>query len=327
MTKGDARTSPFLFPVMNTTSLSIIIISYNTCDLTLGCIGSLQQTCSLPFSLVVVDNHSTDGTVEAIRLKYPEVQIIESAKNSGYAAAVNTGIRSTESEICLVTNADVKFLQHAVEALYEFISSTPDVGVAGLQQIYPDGSWQRSFGLYPGLKAGLYDVFGVNSLINKREKLRFNTGKSRNIPKEVEYVDGAIFMTRRTAFDDVGGFDEGFFFYSEETDYCYRLRKKGWKNVFCPWIRSEHVRGASSSSLPGKESIQLLIDGQIRFINKHSGKSVLRLYMITELLYFSIGGAISIIISAYKKNTEFWKRKRKVYALFSRAWKNALSDI
>jgi len=304
--------------------LDIIIISFNTRDLTLRCIASVMETCTLPHTITVVDNNSSDGTVKAIKARYTDVNIIERTTNGGYAAAVNTGMAATSSEICLITNADTRYFPKAIDELYNFMSVVPNAGTAGLQQVYPDGSWQRSHGYYPGIKFGIYDILGINKFINYRNAKAFNANKNQFVPKETEYIDGAILMTRRTAFDEVGGFDEAFFFYAEETDYCFRLRKKGWKNMLCPWIRSEHIRGASSNAFPHKESVQLLVDGKIIFLKKHYGKFVLTFFTIMEFIHFFSTEAIAKTARLFMPDTQFWNRKQELYAKFLTAWKKNL---
>ncbi len=307
--------------------LDVIIISFNTRDLTLRCIQSVKETCALPHSITVVDNNSTDDTASIVQKTYPDTQLIKCASNMGYAAAVNAGMAKTDADICLITNADVLFFPNAIAQLHQYITAHSDVGVTGLQQVYPDGSWQRSYGWYPGIKSGLYDLFGINKFANFLHRRRFVKPNKPQIPLKVEYLDGAILMTRRKAFDEVGGFDESFFFYAEETDYCFRLQKNGWKNIFCSWIYSEHIRGASSTALPRIESVQLLVNGKIQFIKKHAGQNFLILYTLLELLYFYNAETTAKILTLFSKNSPFWQRKCEHYAIFTGVWQDVLLQL
>ncbi len=256
---------------MPTPAADIIIISYNSARTTLDCIKSIHDTAGSDlFNIIVVDNNSADNTIELIRTEYPETQIIKNQSNLGYAAAVNIGVKHSQSEYLIISNSDVVYHKGSIINLVNYLKSNPDVGAAGPQQVYADGSWEYSFGSLPGLMLGLKDLFFISSLQRALRKLAWAQFKIDRWPREVAYIDGAVMAVHKAEFDKSGGFDEDFFFYSEEADFCHRLRKRNLKVVFNPASTVTHLRGKSiDSSTSLHTSTSMMIKGQLLFCQKH----------------------------------------------------------
>ncbi|MCK5742034.1 MAG: glycosyltransferase, partial [Chlorobi bacterium] len=191
--------------------IEAIIISYNSRDITLRCIQSMiEYSGGLKLGITVVDNASSDDTVAAIQTNYPDVRVIVNNKNLGYAAAVNIGAEACDAPFLLISNSDVFYHEDSIRTLYEYIISDPEIALTGLQQEYPDGSWQYSFGYLPGKRLILNNYLFLNTLISLGRKILFKLEMSHDKPKSVEYIDGAVHFVRKADFDSLGGFDEDY---------------------------------------------------------------------------------------------------------------------
>ena len=232
--------------------LSIIIINYNTKDLIVQCINSipmgLGNTDILSYEIIVVDNASTDGSVEMIRSIFTTVKIIQNSVNKGYAYAVNRGIEAASGEYLLILNSDIMFTNNCLLPLINYIKENPRTGIVGPQLIYPNGILQRSYGSIPSLSQAFLDVFfirfiwvQIKNLLKKRLGYNFDLNS-----KSVSYIDGASMFIRREVVQEIGYFDERFFFYAEDADFCFRAHKKKWDIMFIPQSQIIHRRGASS---------------------------------------------------------------------------------
>ncbi|MFH1051457.1 MAG: glycosyltransferase family 2 protein [bacterium] len=278
---------------MGKQSTDIVIISYNTLNHTLECIKSINQTAKDIINLIiVVDNGSTDGTLDAIKSKYPDIKLISNNENLGYARAVNIGVKSSNSDFVIISNNDVIYPNDSIEYLLEYLIENTKVGAVGPQQLYPDGDYQYSFGDLPGTKLGLKKLFLINHFQEYLKKK--NWRNDRAITKQVPYLDGAVIATKRIAFDEVEGFDEDYFFYTEEADYCHKLKQKGWAIIHNPKALVTHFRGASDSynglnkknhNGLNKKKYSEMISSKIKFCKKHLSFQSGKLYIICEIVY------------------------------------------
>ena len=244
-----------------------VIVTYNSGQHVGPCLTSLQGA---GIRIVAVDNDSRDDTLNIVRNWFPDVRLIATEKNLGYGKALNLGVSQTTSPLLLLANADTVFPANSIEALAAFVVARPKVGVAGPQEVFPDGSWQRSHGEIPGLAEGLETLLGITSIADAVDRLRCRYLPSSRAER-VGYVDGAVMMIRRSAFDEIGGFDVDFPYYCEDADFCLRMRGAGWGVVSVPSIRVTHVRGGSSTKVEGYSDRLLLALATARyhFIKKH----------------------------------------------------------
>jgi N-acetylglucosaminyl-diphospho-decaprenol L-rhamnosyltransferase len=220
---------------------------------------------------VVVDHGSTDGTVERVRERFPDVRVIEQS-NAGYGAGLNAAFRASSPRYWLVINSDAWVVGDAVERLVAFADAHSDAAVVAPRLRNPDGTLQRSVRGFPTLWRLATEYFFLRKLAPGSHAL--NAFYASRFPhdevREAEFVMGACMLVRREAADTVGLFDEDFFMFSEETDWCYRFRQAGWKVLFFPGAEFVHVGGATTSQNWGPMYREQL-RGHLRFLAKHGG--------------------------------------------------------
>jgi hypothetical protein len=271
--------------------------------------------------IIVLDNASTDDTQEKVTNEFPQVLFIKSEKNSGYAAAINNAFKYSNSNYIIVSNADVIFFEYALHRLTEFLHNNPSVGICGPQQQYFDGSWEYSYGDYPGIKIALKDLFLISSFQRFIRSSFWNHWKIDKNPREVDYIDGAVMAIKREAFNNINGFDEDFFFYTEEADFCYRLKKNGWSVFFHPKANVMHFRGGSSSKIGMNENvIKQLIQSKILFCKKHYSFTYLKIYIFVESLSSKVLSYFWYIIYKIGINKKMSKQKYYMFQLINQAW-------
>lgn len=269
-----------------------VIISHNNKELTEQAIESVYSSTLQPKKTILVDNCSIDGTVEYFREKFPNVYIIRNESNVGYASAVNRGFRESESAIVIVSNNDVIIRSDVFEVLINDLEVSPKIGVIGVLQKYPNGKNQHSYGVIPGICSAIKELLLIESVKTKLINKFYPTFLGKNIVR-VGYVDGAFMAIRKEAFVDVNGFDENFFFYFEESDFCKRVQDKGW--FVCIDLRGEiiHYRGQYSTNKTGLEypRIKLFVESLNKYSKKHFRPFKRKLYLfikISEYLFASI---------------------------------------
>ncbi|MBU4463327.1 MAG: glycosyltransferase family 2 protein [Proteobacteria bacterium] len=221
--------------------VSIIIVNWNTKKLLLDCIYSIHETVkNISFEIWLVDNASTDGSVEAVKQNYPDVKIIQNKKNLGFAAANNIALERMRGQYALLLNTDTILTNGAVEDLFDFMEKNSDAGMACGQLLNQDGSKQNSVANFPGL----HSLICNESLLQILFPRKF-PGKRREYkkPVEVDSCIGACLMVRKKAMDEVGLLDKRYFFFFEETDWAYRMKQSGWKIYFVPSAKIFHIQG------------------------------------------------------------------------------------
>ena len=220
------------------------------------------------YETIVVDNGSTDGTPAFVRERFPEARLIEQG-NVGMGGGNNAGMRVASGRYFLLLNADAWMLDDSVERLVEFAESHPDAAIVGPRLRNPDGTLQRSVRGFPTLWRLATEYLFLRKLAPRSRALNafYGGGFAHDDAREVEWLYGPCLLVRRDAVDAVGLFDEDFFMFSEETDWCYRFRAAGWKVYFFPGAEVTHVGGASHGGTLYRENLR----GHLRFFAKHHG--------------------------------------------------------
>jgi N-acetylglucosaminyl-diphospho-decaprenol L-rhamnosyltransferase len=248
--------------------VSVVVVSYNTRERLLACLAALEGRVLAPHEVIVVDNASADGSVAAVRVRFPAVTVIANTENVGFSRANNQGLRHARGPYALILNSDAEVAPGCVDALGAVLDARPDVGIVGPRTRFPDGRIQVSFGPMLAPRAEWRQrrlVRGVQG--GDPEALRQAEALAAT-EHEPAWVSGSCLLARRSAIDAVGLFDEGFFLYEEDVDLCVRVRQAGWRVVFSPAAEVVHHLGSSMGQPGGGLEYHR---SHIRFYAKHHG--------------------------------------------------------
>ncbi|MCL5104332.1 MAG: glycosyltransferase family 2 protein [Armatimonadetes bacterium] len=252
--------------------LSIIIVNWNTRELLLRCVESIRQSIKgLSHEIIVIDNGSTDGSVEAVRARFPDAHLIANDTNLGFAAANNLGLEKATGEIVLLLNPDTTVPPDAIGSMLDFLSGHPEVGIVGPRLVGSDGEPQiSSFGMFPSVtEAALHALriwrIAPRSSLAKRFLVRPEEGEDWAY---AAHLLGACLLMPRKVIDEIGGFDEGFFLFLEETDLCCRARKAGYKLAYYTGASIVHLGEQSMQNILNRSG-GLYIRSYNRFCAKH----------------------------------------------------------
>ena len=236
--------------VVTAAGVTAIVVSYNVRELLLQCLESLEagRSAGVLDDIIVVDNSSADGSAQAVLDIFRSVRVIE-APNNGYGAGANIGIRAGNAGFLLILNPDTIVPPTAVQRLSTYLASNPDVAIAAPRLRYPDGSIQSSRRRFPSRLTPVFESTSFARLWPQNRWARNYRMDDRDEAetRHVDWVVGACLMVRRAAIDNAGSFDESFWMYCEETEWCWRLRRRGWKVAYVPDAEIVHHEGASSS--------------------------------------------------------------------------------
>lgn len=290
--------------------LSIIILSYNTRQLTLDCVDSiLKNTHDLDYEIIVVDNGSTDDSAPALK-KYakthPRVIFIEAGENLGFGKGNNLGVKHGQGEYLLFLNSDTIIFDNAIKEAYDYASSKDDLGVYSCRLLNPDKTVQPSGGHFPGLlnlfawQLFVDDIPVLGTLIPS-----FHPQKSTyDQDKKLDWVTGAFMIIPRNVFEKVNGFDEKIFMYTEEMELTYRISKLGYKTYFRTTPSIIHLGGASGGSF-------LALTSEVKYIlyfwKKH--KPAWQLPLV-KLAFFT-GSLLRLLLFGIIKGDE---KSRRTYS-------------
>ncbi|MDN5276155.1 MAG: hypothetical protein PWR01_120 [Clostridiales bacterium] len=267
--------------------ISIIIPNYNGKDLVRQLIESVYNNDTinkLTYEIIVVDNNSSDGSVEYLKSLFCDIKIISNKKNLGYAKAVNQGYQLSRGEFIIVSNSDI-IVPHDFDfvRLINKLKNNNDIGIIGPQLLYKDGSWQRSYGNIPSAKSAVEDLLFITKIRQIIDKINYKLDRQKE-KQVVGYVSGAFLVSKRIVFEKLNGWDESFFFYAEDCDFCYRARLQGFKVLFVPCFRVIHIGGSSSSAMDLQKYKKLQAESNLLFIEKHF-KHDLNKYIILRQIF------------------------------------------
>ncbi len=276
----------------NSIALSVIIVSYNTREMTLDCLRVLKAdlgaaNLSARSEIWVVDNASQDGSIEAIGEQFPDVHLIENPRNDGFGAANNLALKQARGEYFLLLNSDAFPVARAIETLLETARAHPEAAVVGPRLLNADGSLQMSCWKFPSPARVWLENLGVAALLPHHPIVGDYYRWAHDTERIVDFVIGACLLVRRAAYLQVGGFDERFWMYAEETDWQRRLTEAGWKVLFTPRAQVTHLGGASGASDAARVN-EAFWDSLDRYGRKHHGKGGLLSLRLARLLGSSL---------------------------------------
>lgn len=253
-------------------TLGVVIVNYNTYDLTRQCVASLLEHGIAPAGqIVVVDNLSPDGSGPRLRADLEPVRVILSARNGGFGAGINLGMAALSTDLVLVLNPDTRFRRNQVPVIQELFARKPRLGIAGLKLINPDGSLQysaRRFYSLVDIVARRTPLGGLPGVRRRLVDSHLLLGKWSGGPFEADWVMGTGFVVRRLAFDEVGRMDEDYFLYFEEVDLCARMWVNGWTVMALPEVELIHDHQRHSKAGIWSSSGQTHLASMKRFFIK-----------------------------------------------------------
>jgi len=254
-------------------TVSVVIVSWNTCQLTLDCVRSLESSRnSLSTEIIVVDNASSDGTVEQLRRQFPHVNVIENRENLGFARGNNVGLKICTGKYVALINSDVVVPQGCLEKMLSFMEENARIGMLGPKMILRDGSIGKSVYASPTVWNWFCNGLGLSSLF-KHSKLFANfelADFDYNKTQDVDMLTGWFWLVRSTALQEVGVLDDQFFMYGEDIDWPSRFRKAGWRVTYCSEAEAIHYCGASSDRAPTRFYVEMN-RANLQYFRKHHG--------------------------------------------------------
>jgi len=229
-----------------------VVVNYEGGDRLVGCVRSVLADASAgPVEVVVVDNGSRDGSVDTLRVAVPGVRIVRAPGNVGYARAANLGIAASRAPIVAVLNVDTVVEPGAAKVLLDRLDREARLGAAGPRLRNPDGTAYPSARTMPSIPVAIgHGLVGLWKPDNRFTARYRQLDADPSLPRLVDVVSGAAIWLRRTALDDVGGWDEGYFMYLEDTDLCWRLRRAGWDVAYEPSAVVDHEQGVITARRP-----------------------------------------------------------------------------
>jgi GT2 family glycosyltransferase len=247
--------------------VSTIVVTYDALPWVEQALASVPET-----ELVVVDHGSQDGTLELVRERFPEAIVVEQ-ENKGFGAGNNAGMRAASGRWYLLLNSDAWLEQGALDALVAFAEEHPDAAVVGPRLLNPDRTLQRSVRGFPSVWRIATEYLFLRKLAPRSRALNafYAGGFDHDSPREAEFLMGSVLLVRPEAVEQVGGFDERYFMFSEETDWCFRFREAGWKVWFFPGAEAVHVGGSTWKRNWGP-MFREQVRGHLRFLADHRGE-------------------------------------------------------
>lgn len=280
--------------------LSIVIVNWNVRELLGRCLASLLQgqapaaggcfalADGRTFEVLVVDNASTDGSAEMVRQAHPQVQVIENA-NRGFAAGNNVGIARSRGRYVMLLNPDTEVVGAALATLLDYMDAHPDVGVVGPRLLYGDGRPQSSRRRFPTPLTGFFESTLLQQWFPRNPWLAryYVLDRPDDAESDVDWVVGAAMMVRREAMEQAGPLDEGYFMYSEEMEWCRRIKAQGWRVVYLPAATVVHHEGRSSEQVVAARHIHFQTS-KLRYYRQVHGPAwaaALRVFLLATYAY------------------------------------------
>jgi GT2 family glycosyltransferase len=277
--------------------LSIIILNYNTKDLLHRCLQSVfNSITSFELEVIVADNGSTDGSVEMVRLQFPKTKIVENGGNLGFAGGNNPAMKISAGRYVLLLNSDTEVRPDTFEQCIKYLETHKDVGILGCKVLLPNGKLhEASRRRFPDPANAFLRLFGFRKYSNYNYQ-----NVSIDQEMEVDSVVGAFMMVRRDVIEKIGFLDEEFFMYGEDLDYCWRVKKAGFKVVYFPGAEITHFLYGSSKMVKFR-SVRWAHDAMKIFYRKHYAREHNFLFNQFVNLGISTRMYLVLIVNLFRK--------------------------
>ncbi len=264
--------------------VSVVIVSWNVRELLRACLRSVEGAREgVDLEVIVVDGGSADGSVGMVEEEFPWVRVVACGENVGFPRGNNMGMALARGRFLLLLNPDTELVGDGLATMVAYLVAHPEVGLVGPQLVYGDGSVQSSRRRFPTVWTGLLESTWLEGVVPKGVLARYymeDVAEGRTV--EVDWVVGACMLVRREVVEQVGGMDEGYFMYSEELDWCRRIREGGWRVVYLPAARVVHHEGKSSEQAVVARHVNFQ-RAKLRYFRKYHGRWVagaLRLFLL-----------------------------------------------
>lgn len=267
--------------------LTISIVNYNATLHLEKCLSTFfAMTKDISYEVIVVDNASTDGSLEMLK-RFPQVDVIINRENLFFVKAQNQVLRLAKGRYCVILNPDVYFEENALKKCVDFMDQHPEVGVVGPKILNPNGTYQGSGDRFPTFMYGLFEVLLLNTLWknNPVRSYRIQSGWKRDNTMAVNSLGGACLVVRSSILEQVGFLDENLLMYWEEVDWCKRIREAGYEIYFLAETSVVHIGSQSADLLGGKEKDRIFYGSMLTYYKKHYGNLVAFLFEVILYLY------------------------------------------
>lgn len=305
---------------MSTIELSFIIVNWNAKDFLKACLSSIKKTIgNINHEIIVVDNGSEDGAPDMVSAEFPDVILIRNNDNVGFGRANNIGIKRSRGEYLCLVNSDVEILEGCVSRLINYMKENERIGLTGPKIFGKDGNIQRSCMGFPTLWNMFCCALGFDKIFNRSS---FFSGYmlhywNHNDIKDVDIINGCFWIIKRTALNEVGVFDERFFMYGEDMDFCRRFHEKGWRVVFYSKAEAIHYGGGSSSLAPYKYYIAMQ-KANYQYWNKYNKTSSTIAYSLIKVLHEAVriaGNSVLYVFNPKQREASAHKIRRSAMSL------------
>lgn len=267
--------------------LSVVVVNWNVKDLLRACLQSLlaagQTAPQFATEIIVVDSASSDDSPEMVRREFPQVRLIASEQNLGYAGGNNAGAAVAQGRYLFLLNPDTIVQPEALSRMVEYMDTHPTIGALGPQLLWPDDSSQSSRRSFPSLGTLFWEstLLGQWFPHNRHIQSYHLVHHPADQPQKVDWVVGAAILIRHEAWQQVGPIDEAFFMYFEETDWCRRSAAAGWETYYLPTAQVTHYEGKSSEQVVAARTLRFQ-RSKLRYTRKYFGPvwaTLLRLFL------------------------------------------------
>ena len=282
-------------------TIDVVIIHRNTLAMTSACIESiLGSSIASRVRVIVVDNDSHDDSAKELEQAFAHITVVRAGENLGYGKACNLGARHGTSQFVIFSNSDVLYTHTAIERLEISLTDQKNCAVCGPQQFFPDGSWQQSYDHFPGVRLALRNLFGLSAFFRYRQRklLTLQNPERVTTPLSVPFLDGAVLAVRRVLFEQIGGFDERYFFFCEDVELCHAFHRAGYGVLLDPSALVIHERGFTRRRSLQDDLKYLGANERARafFLRSHHGSFATRMALVIGILHY---GVINVVLWLY----------------------------